>query len=583
MSREQNLAVAQAVSLKPIEDIAARLSLPPEHLELYGRVKAKVGLEALSDAASRPQGKLILVSAITPTPAGEGKTTTTIGLGQALARLGKNAAVAVREPSMGPVFGVKGGGCGGGRSQVLPMEDINLHFTGDIHAVSSAHNLLAAMLDNALFHGQTDCDVRQIRWRRVMDMNDRALRQIVLGLGGRLMGVPREDGFDITAASEIMAILSLSSGPADLLERLSRIVVGFTRRRQPVLARDVQAPNAMAIILKDALKPNLVQTVEGVPAFVHGGPFANIAHGCNSVLATRMALSYADYVVTEAGFGFDLGGEKFLDIKCREAGIWPSAVVLVATAKALKMHGGTPVAEVTKPDLASLKAGMDNLAKHAESIRTYGLQPIIAVNRFAADSPDELQLIVDECQGLGVPATVIDVFGQGGEGGPSPGRGDCRSVSGRPTAAALSVPLGDADRGQDSDRCPEDLRCRRHQPAAPRPDRSQTHRRSRLQPLSGLHGQDPDVAVRRSQALRPAARLHPVGARDSAVGRGGFLRAADRRHADHAGPGRQAGRLGHEDGRDRQDFGHVLVQTPRPGVCPQDAMSNNIWQEKDAV
>ena len=417
MSREQNLAVAQAVSLKPIEDIAARLSLPPEHLELYGRVKAKVGLEALSDAASRPQGKLILVSAITPTPAGEGKTTTTIGLGQALTRLGKNAAVAVREPSMGPVFGVKGGGCGGGRSQVLPMEDINLHFTGDIHAVSSAHNLLAAMLDNALFHGQTDCDVRQIRWRRVMDMNDRALRQIVLGLGGRLMGVPREDGFDITAASEIMAILSLSSGPADLLERLSRIVVGFTRGRQPVLARDVQASNAMAIILKDALKPNLVQTVEGVPAFVHGGPFANIAHGCNSVLATRMALSYADYVVTEAGFGFDLGGEKFLDIKCREAGIWPSAVVLVATAKALKMHGGTPVAEVTKPDLASLKAGMDNLAKHAESIRTYGLQPVIAVNRFAADSPDELQLIVDECQGLGVPATVIDVFGQGGEGG----------------------------------------------------------------------------------------------------------------------------------------------------------------------
>lgn len=417
MSREQNLAVAQAVTLKPIEEIAAGLSLPPEHLELYGRVKAKVGLEALSTAASQPQGRLILVSAMTPTPAGEGKTTTTIGLGQALAHLGKNAAVAVREPSMGPVFGVKGGGCGGGRSQVLPMEDINLHFTGDIHAVTSAHNLLAAMLDNALFHGQTDCDVRQVRWRRVMDMNDRALRQIVLGLGGRLMGVPREDGFDITAASEIMAILSLSSGPADLLERLSRIVVGFTRQRKPVLAGDVRAPDAMAIILRDALKPNLVQTVEGVPAFVHGGPFANIAHGCNSVLATRMALQYADYVVTEAGFGFDLGGEKFLDIKCREAGIWPSVVVLVATAKALKMHGGTPVAEVTRPDLGSLKAGMDNLGKHAESVRAYGLQPVIAVNRFASDSPDELQLIVDECQALGAAATVIDVFGQGGEGG----------------------------------------------------------------------------------------------------------------------------------------------------------------------
>ncbi len=415
MSREQNLAVAQAVTLKPIEEIAARLSLPPEHLELYGRVKAKVGLEALSAATSR--GRLILVSAMTPTPAGEGKTTTTIGLGQALARLGKKAAVAVREPSMGPVFGVKGGGCGGGRSQVLPMEDINLHFTGDIHAVTSAHNLLAAMLDNALFHGQTDCDVRQVRWRRVMDMNDRALRQIVLGLGGRLMGVPREDGFDITAASEIMAILSLSSGPADLLERLARILVGFTRQRKPVLAGDVRAPEAMAIILRDALKPNLVQTVEGVPAFVHGGPFANIAHGCNSVLATRMALQYADYVVTEAGFGFDLGGEKFLDVKCREAGIWPSVVVVVATAKALKMHGGVPVAEVTRPDLGSLKAGMDNLAKHAESVRAYGLQPVIAVNRFASDSPDELQLIGDECQALGVPATVIDVFGQGGEGG----------------------------------------------------------------------------------------------------------------------------------------------------------------------
>ena len=318
---------------------------------------------------------------------------------------------------MGPVFGVKGGGCGGGQSQVLPMEDINLHFTGDIHAVTSAHNLLAAMLDNALFHGQIECDVRQIRWRRVMDMNDRALRQIVLGLGGRLMGVPREDGFDITAASEVMAILSLTSGPADLIERLSRIVVGFTRTREPVIASDVQAPEAMAIILKDALKPNLVQTVEGVPAFIHGGPFGNIAHGCNSILATRLALSYADYVVTEAGFGFDLGGEKFLDIKCREAGIWPSAVVLVATVKALKMHGGTPVADINKPDLKTLRQGMENLAKHAESIRAYGLQPIIAVNRFAADTEDELQLVVDECQALGVEAKVIDVFGHGGEGG----------------------------------------------------------------------------------------------------------------------------------------------------------------------
>lgn len=417
MSRDQNLAVAQAVTLKPIEEIAAKLSLSPQSLEPYGRYKAKIALDALSSASPRSPGKLILVSAINPTPAGEGKTTTTVGLGQALARLGKKATVAVREPSMGPVFGVKGGGCGGGRSQVLPMEDINLHFTGDIHAVTSAHNLLSAMLDNALFHGQVDLDVRQIRWRRVMDMNDRALRQVVIGLGGRLMGVPREEGFDITAASEVMAILSLTSGPADLIERLSRIVIGFSSKAKAVTASEVQAPEAMAIILKDALKPNLVQTVEGVPAFVHGGPFGNIAHGCNSVLATRLALSYADYVVTEAGFGFDLGGEKFLDIKCRAAGLWPSAVVLVATVKALKMHGGAALSDITKPDLKALKLGMSNLEKHAESVREYGLQPVVAINRFATDTEDELKLIVEECQGLGLEAKVIDVFGHGGEGG----------------------------------------------------------------------------------------------------------------------------------------------------------------------
>ncbi|MBI3800164.1 MAG: formate--tetrahydrofolate ligase [Deltaproteobacteria bacterium] len=417
MSRDQNLAVAQATTLKPIEDIAARLSLSPQHLEPYGRFKAKIALEALTSAPSRSPGKLILVSAINPTPAGEGKTTTTVGLGQALAHLNKKVAVAVREPSMGPVFGVKGGGCGGGRSQVLPMEDINLHFTGDIHAVTSAHNLLSAMMDNALFHGSVDLDVRQIRWRRAMDMNDRALRQIVIGLGGRLMGVPREEGFDITAASEVMAILCLTNGPADLIERLSRIVIGFSSKGKAVTASEVQASEAMAIILKDALKPNLVQTVEGVPAFVHGGPFGNIAHGCNSILATRLALSSADFVVTEAGFGFDLGGEKFLDIKCREAGLWPSAVVLVATVKALKMHGGAALNEINKPDLTALKVGMSNLVKHAESVREYGLQPIVAVNRFATDTEDELKLVTEESRTLGLEARVIDVFGQGGEGG----------------------------------------------------------------------------------------------------------------------------------------------------------------------
>ena len=417
MSRDQNLAVAQSVRLKPIEEIAAQLSLPSEYLEPYGRVKAKIALEALSAAPAQTQGKLILVSAINPTPAGEGKTTTTIGLGQALTRLGRKATVAVREPSMGPVFGVKGGGCGGGRSQVLPMEDINLHFTGDIHAVSSAHNLLSAMLDAAIFHRTVDVDVRQIRWRRVMDMNDRALRQIVMGLGGRLMGVPREEGFDITAASEVMAILALTSGPADLIQRLSRIVLGYSSQGETVTADRIHAPEAMAIILKDALKPNLVQTVEGVPAFIHAGPFGNIAHGCNSILATRLALGYADYVVTEAGFGFDLGGEKFLNIKCREADLWPNAVVLVATVKALKMHGGTPVAEVNTPDLSTLKLGMENLAKHVESLSAFGLQPIVAVNRFATDTEEELQLVVEESKALGVDAIVIDVFGQGGEGG----------------------------------------------------------------------------------------------------------------------------------------------------------------------
>ncbi len=417
MSRDQNLAVAQSVRLKPIEEIAAQLSLPPEYLEPYGRVKAKIALEALSAAPTQTQGKLILVSAINPTPAGEGKTTTTIGLGQALTRLGKKATVAVREPSMGPVFGVKGGGCGGGRSQVLPMEDINLHFTGDIHAVSSAHNLLSAMMDAALFHRTVDLDVRQIRWRRVIDMNDRALRQIVMGLGGRLMGVPREEGFDITAASEVMAILALTSGPADLIQRLSRVVLGYSSQGEAVTADQIHAPEAMAIILKDALKPNLVQTVEGVPAFIHAGPFGNIAHGCNSILATRLALRYADYVVTEAGFGFDLGGEKFLNIKCREADLWPAAVVLVATVKALKMHGGMPVSDVNRPDLSTLKQGMENLAKHVESLGAFGLRPIVAVNRFATDTEEELRLVVEESKTLGVDAIVIDVFGQGGEGG----------------------------------------------------------------------------------------------------------------------------------------------------------------------
>ncbi len=417
MSRNENLEVSQSTKLKPIEEIAAQLHLSAKYLEPYGRYKAKVALDATTSHPEQAPGKLILVSAINPTPAGEGKTTTTVGLTQALARLGKKAIVAVREPSMGPVFGVKGGGCGGGYSQVLPMEDINLHFTGDMHAVTAAHNLLSALMDNALYHKKIDLDVEQVRWRRAMDMNDRALRSIALGQGGRVTGVKRADGFDITAASEVMAILCMSTNLADLKERLARILLGYSSTGKPVTASDLQATDAMAIVLRDALKPNLVQTVEGVPAFVHGGPFGNIAHGCNSIIATRMALGLADYVVTEAGFGFDLGGEKFLDIKCRAAGLWPSAVVLVATVKALKMHGGVAISAVGAPDLKALKLGMGNLAKHAESIHEYGLQPVVAINRFASDTEEELQLVVASCRELGLEAHVIDVFGQGGAGG----------------------------------------------------------------------------------------------------------------------------------------------------------------------
>jgi len=441
MSRDRNLEVAQSTVLKPIAEIAAKLSLANGRLEPYGHHKAKITLQPNGAGAAPSNGKLILVTAINPTPAGEGKTTTTIGLAQALSRLGHRAAVAVREPSMGPVFGVKGGGCGGGYSQVLPMEDINLHFTGDIHAVTSAHNLLAAMMDNAMFHGTVDLDPAQIRWRRAMDMNDRALRDMSLTLGGRMKGVARDTGFDISAASEVMAILCLSSGPADLVERLSRIVIGYSRKGAPVTAGELQASDAMAIVLREALKPNLVQTVEGVPAFVHGGPFGNIAHGCNSIIATRMALQHAHYVVTEAGFGFDLGGEKFLDIKCRAAGLWPSAVVLVATVRALKMHGGTPVAAVGQPDLETLALGMGNLERHAQSIREFGFRPLVAINRFPSDTAEELQQVVEACAAQGLQAFVIDVFGQGGEGGLALGEAVVAACEGEVPAPTFLYPL----------------------------------------------------------------------------------------------------------------------------------------------
>ena len=414
-----DIEIAQAAKAEPIDAIAGRAGIGGEYLEHYGRYKAKVELSLLRDRASAPDGKLILVTAINPTPAGEGKTTTTVGLADALRRLGKNSVVALREPSLGPVFGVKGGAAGGGYAQVIPMEDINLHFTGDFHAIGAANNLLAAMLDNHIYQGNAlNIDPRRITWRRAVDMNDRQLRFITDGLGGRVNGVPREDGFDITVASEVMAVLCLSSGLADLKARLARMVVGYTYDGKAVAAGDLKAAGAMAALLKDALKPNLVQTLEGTPAFVHGGPFANIAHGCNSVIATRMALKLGDYAVTEAGFGADLGAEKFFDIKCRAAGLRPDAVVVVATVRALKHHGGAAKDALGREDLDALRAGLPNLLRHVENIReVYGLPCVVAINRFPTDTEAELALVERLCGELGVRAVLSEVWARGGAGG----------------------------------------------------------------------------------------------------------------------------------------------------------------------
>ncbi len=414
-----DIAIAQACEKQHIREVAASAGIDESYLEQYGNYKAKVDFSLLKDRADRPDGKLILVTAITPTPAGEGKTTTTIGLADGLKKIGKNVMVALREPSLGPVFGIKGGAAGGGYAQVVPMEDINLHFTGDFHAIGAANNLLAAMIDNHVHQGNAlGIDVRRISWKRAVDMNDRALRSIVVGLGGKPNGFPREDGFDITVASEIMAILCLSSSIADLKARLARIIIGYSYDDKPVTAGDLKAQGAMAALLKDALKPNLVQTLEHTPAFVHGGPFANIAHGCNSVMATRMALKTGDYVVTEAGFGADLGAEKFLDIKCRMAGLKPSAVVIVATVRALKMHGGKAKTELKNEDLQALKAGLPNLLQHVENItKVYGLPAVVAINRFPDDTEAELKLVEDECKALGVNVVLSEVWGKGGEGG----------------------------------------------------------------------------------------------------------------------------------------------------------------------
>jgi len=414
---KQDLEIARAVTLKPIEEIGAAVGLGPQELEPYGRYKAKVAWDAITRRRGHPDGALVLVTAMTPTPAGEGKSTTTVGLADGLRRLGKRAVVALREPSLGPVFGMKGGATGGGRAQLAPMEDINLHFTGDMHAIGAAHNLLAAMLDNHLAQGNVlGVDTRRVLFKRVVDMNDRALRNIVLGLGGPAHGVPREGGFEITVASEVMAILCLSADLADFKARAGRVVVAETADGAPVSAADLRAAGAMAVLMKDAIKPNLVQTLEGTPALVHGGPFGNIAHGCNSVIATRLALKLGEVVVTEAGFASELGAEKFLDIKCRTAGLVPSVAVVVATVRALKMHGGVALTELPVEDVAAVRRGCDNLAKHVENVKAFGLAPVVALNHFTGDTEAEVAAVLEICRGWGVPMDVSRGWADGGAG-----------------------------------------------------------------------------------------------------------------------------------------------------------------------
>lgn len=413
-----DVEIAQQTKMEPIAAVAEKLGLTDEDLELYGKYKAKVSLDTLKKVENNEDGKLVLVTAINPTPAGEGKTTTMIGLSQALNLMGKKSVVAMREPSLGPCFGIKGGAAGGGYAQVVPMEDINLHFTGDIHAITTANNLIAAMLDNSIQQGNPlDIDVRRIVWKRCVDLNDRALRKIVIGMGGKMNGVPREDGFDITVASEVMGILCLATSLNDLKERAGRMIVAYNRSGEPVTVNDIQATGAVTLLLKDAIKPNLVQTLDHTPVFVHGGPFANIAHGCNSVMATRLAMKLGDYAITEAGFGADLGAEKFLDIKCRQAGLKPDAVVIVATIRALKMHGGVDKKDLSEENLEALKNGIENLRKHIENINKYGLPSVVAINAFPTDTQAELELLKEICEKDGAKVAISEVWAKGGEGG----------------------------------------------------------------------------------------------------------------------------------------------------------------------
>jgi formate--tetrahydrofolate ligase len=516
---------------RPIADVAKELGISTDDYEVYGRGKAKLSL-GLLERPARGKGRLVLVTAINPTPAGEGKTTTSIALAMGMRRLGKNAVLALREPSLGPVFGVKGGGTGGGKASLTPADDINLHFTGDIHAITTAHNLLSALVDNTVYFGDViqekgEIDPRQVTWGRAMDMNDRTLRRCIVGLGGKTHGTPREERFDITAASEIMAILALATSHEDLEKRLSRIVVGQTYDGKAVTAGDIHASAAMTAVLRDALMPNLVQTEEGGPAVVHCGPFGNIAHGCNSVLATRLAMSLGDYAITEAGFGFDLGGEKFLDIKCRQAGVWPRAVVLVATLRALKMHGGAPVKQCGEPDAERLKRGLEHLEKHLETAKAFGLTPIVAINVFPNDTQAEIEIVEKAAAAFGARLARSEGFARGG------GRRRDRRVSAR-----SALPLRDRRSRRREDPEGGARRLRRegrplHRACGEEPA---AHPRSRLRRAARLHGEDAALAHRRSRDLRSTARLLHHRSRSPPLGGRRLPRPAHRRDDDDAGP-----------------------------------------------
>ena len=522
--------------MKKITEIATRLGFTEDDLEPYGRYKAKISLKAISKLKDRPNGKLVLVTAISPTPAGEGKTTTTVGLGDALNQIGKKAVICLREPALGPVFGVKGGAAGGGYSQVVPMEDINLHFTGDFTAIALANNLLSAAIDNHIHHGnELGIDVRRIAWKRVVDMNDRALRDITVSLGGPGNGFPRQDGFDIVVASEVMAIFCLATSVADLKERLGKIVIGYTRDQKPVLARDLKVHGAMTALLRDAMSPNLVQTLENNPAILHGGPFANIAHGCNSVMATQTALKLADYVVTEAGFGADLGAEKFVDIKCRKAGLRPSCAVIVATVRALKFHGGVDVKEVGKENVHALEKGLVNLERHINNVRThFGLPVVVAINSRAEDTEAERKVMKDKLDHLGVKIISCTHFANGGKGAVELAKEVVEPVRAAPRELQVRVRRHDAAVGQDEGDRHEDLRRVRHHGRQQGAQADQGSAGRGLRALPRVRGEDAVLVLHRSEAARRAVRAHRERSRSAARGRCGVRGDDLRRHHDDA-------------------------------------------------